>query len=55
MLKSAALPPNSNIEQETARSTPSYYTYRCHTKVTLKILTLRRALQQAEKYEISQI
>jgi hypothetical protein len=27
----------------------------CHTKVTLKILTLRRALQQAEKYEISQI
>ncbi len=27
----------------------------CHTKVTLKILTLRRALRQAEEYEISQI
>ncbi len=26
---------------------------RCHTKVTLKILTLRRALRQVENYEIS--
>ena len=28
-------------------------TNRCHTKVTLKILTLRRALRQVENYEIS--
>ncbi len=30
------------------------YPDNCHTKVTLKILTLRRALRQAEKYETSQ-
>ena len=40
--------------QETARSTRSDQRS-CHTKVTLKFLTVRRALKQAESYEISQI